>query len=131
MGSVSSTGDSTLLQMLSAVSPQLSTMLSATTMQSALEASPADLVHLSAEALQLQQVDILFGNGAQSAGSAAAAEPDPMLQALESSYGVAGGQTTSTSITSPLADQIASARAQQIAVLFGTPTPGPSISSLG
>ncbi len=114
MGSISSPGSgiSTLLQMLSAASPQLASMLSATNIQSALKASPTDLVKLSDEALQLQQVDVLFGSsdGTQSTGlpsgsdplfsmlssGGAVAESDPILGALGSSLAQAGSAVTAS-----------------------------------
>jgi hypothetical protein len=114
MGSVSSpsSGISTLLQMLSAESPQLASMLSATKIQSALKASPTDLVKLSDEALQLQQVDMLFGgsDGTQSTGlpsvsdslfptlsyGGSVAESDPILGALGSSLAQASGAATAS-----------------------------------
>jgi hypothetical protein len=81
-------------------------------MQSALEkASPGDLVQLSDQALQLQQVGLLFGNldGTQSTGLPSASDnlfsvlspggSDPgsnlMLQALESS--LSGGASSAIS----------------------------------
>jgi predicted transcriptional regulator len=65
MGSVGSAAFSLsdLLQTLSASSPQLSSMLSSSGVKSALAtASPRDLVELSDQALQLQQVGLLFGS---------------------------------------------------------------------
>jgi hypothetical protein len=129
MSSVSSTssGLSNLLQTLSAESPQLSSLLSTPKMQSALEkASPGDLVQLSDQALQLQQVGLLFGssNSTQSTSDSlfsmlspgsSNAEPDPIIQALESSLGAGGSSSAGTPIggqaasTSASPSQIASA----------------------
>jgi hypothetical protein len=57
-----STGISDLMQILSqAATPAVSSLLSSTEMQSALaKASPADLVQLSEQAMQLQETDGLF-----------------------------------------------------------------------
>ena len=144
-----SSGVSTLLQMLSAVSPQLSSLLSAPNIQSALKSSPVDLAHLSSEAMQLQQVNVLFGSldGTQTSGSTpfsdsllSALPPgspvatfDPILQALESSVEGAGTAAAGSTVPagSSLADQVASAQSQQIAALFGTSTVDSSINMLG
>jgi len=88
MGSISSTNSnlSNLLQTLQAESPQLSSILSTPNMQSALEnASPGDLVQLSDQALQLQQVGLLFGNpdGTQSTGFTQIANGASGFQAQE------------------------------------------------
>ena len=87
MGSVSSASSilSNVLQNLSAESPQLSTILSTSKVQSALaKASPGDIAELSNEALQLQQVGVLFGNagGTQSAGLSASDSQAQELAAL-------------------------------------------------
>lgn len=157
MGSVSSTSPdlSNLLQTLSAESPVLSSVLSTPNVQSALEkASPGDLVELSDQALQLQQVGLLFGSpdGTQSSGdslfsllspgtSTSNAEPDPIMQALESSLGVgsssagtpANGQPASTSATpSQIASAASNLQAQNLETLFGaTPTVDPLLNTLG
>jgi len=142
MGSINSTSPnlSNLLQTLQAESPELSSILSTSQMESALaKASPGDLVQLSDQALQLQQVGLMFGNpdGTQSGGFNSAADslfsilspassnpsPDPMMQALESSLGI-GGSNRATSGSTP-ANQIASNartfQAQELDALFGTP----------
>ena len=161
MGSVSSTSSnlSNLLQTLSAASPELSSMLSGPQMQTALaKASPGDLVQLSDQALELQQVGSMFGSldGTQSTefnsapGSILSAlstngsttQPDLLLQALDSSLGITGtngvtsSSTGSTSTSSSLADQIAnnasSFQAQALDALFGTSQPAyPSLNMLG
>jgi len=65
MSSVSpiGTGISDLMQMFSSAAPAaMSSLLSSPQMQSALaKAPPVDIVHLSAQAMQLQEVDGLFG----------------------------------------------------------------------
>jgi len=133
-------------------------MLSTPQMQSALgKASQGDLVQLSDQALQLQEVGFMFGSidGTQSArpnslsdslfpalSSASSTHPDLLLQALDSSLSVAGanggqsGSTGSTSTASSLADQIAnnasSFQAQALDALFGTSQPAaPSLNALG
>src|ERR1700688_3351971 len=118
MGSVSSTSSnlSNLLQTLSAASPELSSMLSGPQMQTALaKASPGDLVQLSDQALELQQVGSMFGSldGTQSTefnsapGSILSAlstngsttQPDLLLQALDSSLGITGTNGVTSSST--------------------------------
>jgi hypothetical protein len=142
MGSVSSTSSnlSNLLQSLGAESPALASLLSTSKMQSALEkASPGDLVQLSDQAMQLQQVGLLFGgtDGTQSnafnpasdslfsiLGPASSnASPDPLIQALESSLGIAGanGATSSSSTANSIASSNSSLRAQELESLFGSP----------
>ncbi len=75
MSTVSSTsnGISDLMQIFSnAATPAISSLLSSSQVQSALaKAPPADLVRLSDQALQLQEVDGLFG-GTNPPGSEAA-----------------------------------------------------------
>jgi hypothetical protein len=161
MGTVSSTSSnlSNLLQTLEAASPELSTMLSTPQMQSALaKASPGDLVQLSDQAMQLQEVGLMFGStdGTQSTDSDSApdsilsalspnsstTQPDLLLQALDSSLGVTGANgttsnsTSSTSTSSSLADQIASNassfQTQALDALFNINQPtDPSLSTLG
>jgi hypothetical protein len=60
-----STGITDLTQMLSSASPPaFSSLMSSSAMQSALgKESPADLVQLSEQATQLQEVNGLFGGG--------------------------------------------------------------------
>jgi hypothetical protein len=63
VSSVTNPGLADVLSILSnSASPALSSLLSSSKVQSALQnASPADLVELSDQALQLQTVDSLFG----------------------------------------------------------------------
>ena len=120
MGSVSSTsfGLSNLLQTLSTESPVLSSVLSSPGVQSALEKEPpTDLVALSHDAAQLQEVSLLFGSedGTQTAATdplfsvlpsgGPATASDSILQAWESSLaaeasGAASGSTGSTGTAS-------------------------------
>ena len=129
-----------LLQTLSTTSPQLSSILSTSKMQAALEkASPGDLAQLSDQALELQQVAQMFGSSdspqpsvldtlagllfpaPQVPGSGTPA--DPMLQALESSLGVAGpsGPTSSSAPSNQIANSASGFQAQQLNALFGIP----------
>jgi hypothetical protein len=66
--SSTSTGISDLMQMFSSTTtPALSSLLSSSPVQSALaKAPPADVVQLSDEAMQLQEVDKLFGGSTAS-----------------------------------------------------------------
>ena len=151
MGSVSSTTSnlSLLLQTLSADSPQLSSMLATPNMKSALEkATPGDLVQLSDQALQLQQMGLMFGStdGPHSTGSvldslfsilspgSSNAQPDPILQALESSLGVAGANAGASSSTpsNEVAGSAISFQAQELNALFAATQPAdPSLNTLG
>jgi hypothetical protein len=155
---VTNPGLSNLLQTLSTTSPQLSSILSSSTVQSALKnASPQDIVKLSEQALELQQVSSLFGSsiGTQSVGLAsnpdslfptlssgnAGAAASAILQALESptagaATGAASSATTSTSTQPSVTDQIAAAfsnmQAQELASLFSaTPTTGSLLNTQG
>ena len=144
MGSVNSSSNlSNLLQTLQAESPQLSSFLAAPNVQAALEkASPGDLVQLSDQALQLQQVGLLFGSpdGTPSSPSPAdslssvllssnsATQPDPILQALELSVGAGGtnGAASSSAPASQIANNANSLQAQEMDALFGV-TPAPAV----
>lgn len=116
MGSIAQAnpGVTDVLQLLSgAGSASLSSALSSPAVQSALkDASPEDIVHLSAEALQLQSVSALFGS------------PDSVP---------ASPVSTSTGSTS--AASAGALESQLISELFGTPAnPGAAntpISLLG
>jgi hypothetical protein len=119
-------------------------------MQSALaNASPGDLVQLSDQAMQLQQVGLLFGStdGTQSnafnpasdslfsiLGPASSnASPDPVIQALESSLGIAGSNgAPSSPSTTDLASATSSLQTQALESLFGSPqTVDPFLNTLG
>lgn len=153
MGPVSATNSnlSKLLQTLSGESPELSSLLSSPSMQSALEkASPGDLVQLSDQAMQLQQVGLLFGNtdSTQAGGFSQTpdslfsilgpansnASPDPLMQALESSLGLPGSNNPASTATTanPLAGQPSGFQAQELDALFGaTQTADPFLNTLG
>jgi len=144
MGSVNL---SNLLQSLGAESPALASLLSTTKMQSALEqASPGDLVQLSDQAMRLRQVGLLFGStdGTQSNAFNPAPDslfsilgpansnssPDPVMQALESSLGLAEANPSST--TNPIASPTSSLQAQELESLFGSPQAiDPFLNTLG
>jgi hypothetical protein len=87
MGSIApaNPGLTDVLQLLSAAgSASVSSALSSPAVQSALQdASPADIVHLSAEALQLQSVTGLFG-GSDSPQASSASTPATAAAASES-----------------------------------------------
>lgn len=139
MGSVSSTALLNLLQNVATNSPEFSSILSMPNVQSALQsASPSDLVHLSDQALELQQVGELFGtsDGTQSSGFTSTsdylfpgfssdnteAEPNLMLQALQDSVAVPG-----TTASAASASQV-----QSMEGLFGVPSTTASlIDTLG
>lgn len=141
MGSVSSTSPAllNLLQSIATDSPQFSSILSIPNVQSALRsASPGDLVQLSDQALELQQVGELFGTsgGAQSSGPTSTSDylfpgfssdntdaaPNLMLQALQASVALPG-----TAASPASASQL-----QPIEGLFGLPsTAGSLIDTLG
>jgi len=149
MGSVSSASSNltNLLQTLGTESPELSSLLSTPQMQSALEnASPGDLVQLSDQALQLQQIGILFGttDGTQSTGlpsvpaslfsalspDSSTTQADPIMQALESSLGVSGTNSTTSGTSS--STSASSLQAQEVQALFGdTQTVDPLLNTLG
>jgi hypothetical protein len=135
MGSVSSAnpGVADLLQILSnAGSPALSSTLSSSPVQSALQnASPADLVQLSDQALQLQVANDLFGTPdptqtdglfSDSSSSSSSATLDNLLSSL---YSSTPGSTTANTPTSA-ADQLAiyqgELQSEQTQALFGTNT---------
>jgi len=138
---------SNLLQSLGAESPALASLLSTTKMQSALEqASPGDLVQLSDQAMRLRQVGLLFGStdGTQSNAFNPAPDslfsilgpansnssPDPIMQALESSLGLAEANPSST--TNPIASPTGSLQAQELESLFGSPQAiDPFLNTLG
>jgi hypothetical protein len=136
MGSVASTnaGLADLLQNLTSAASPLASELSSPAMQSALEKAPAgDIVQLSNEALQLQEMSTLFGNPSQTASSV---DPSTILAALYPSSATPSTASTtssaSTSSASP-ADELASyqnaLQSEQVQTLFGT-TPTTTSDSL-
>jgi hypothetical protein len=147
MGSVSSPnpGVADLLQIFSnAGSPTLSSVLSSPQVQSALQkAPPADLVQLSDQALQLQEVNGLFGssNPSQTAGLFSTASPSSSSAALDnlftSLFSSSPGSTTSStpaSIPSSPADQLAidlsESQSEQTQAFLGTETPAGASGTL-
>ena len=80
-----------MMQMLaSSEPPAISKLLASSNMQTAFaKASPADLVQLSDQAMQLQQVDGLFGNTAP-------LTTDPTLTMLANFYTPAGSAASTT-----------------------------------
>jgi hypothetical protein len=136
MGSVASTnaGLADLLQNLTSASSPLASELSSPAMQSALQKAPAgDIVQLSNEALELQEMGTLFGNPSQTTSTI---DPSTILAALYpssatpttagSSPSASTTSSASTSSASP-ADQLASyenaLQSEQVQTLFGiTPT---------
>ena len=150
MSSVAATnpGLSSVLQTLSATSPQLSSILSSSTVQSALKnASPQDIVKLSQQALELQQVSSLFGSsiGTQSVGLAsnpdslfpalssgtAGAASAAILQALESPPTGAASSATQPSVTDQLAAAFSSMQAQELGSLYGSASTGSVLNTQG
>jgi hypothetical protein len=138
MGSVSSTSPAllNLLQSVATDSPQFSSILSMPNVQSALRsASPGDLVQLSDQALELQQVGELFGtsDGTQSSGFTSTSdylfpgsssdnpdtEPNLMLQALQDSVALPG-----TTASAASASQV-----QPMEGLFGVPSTAASLTA--
>src|ERR1700679_1491590 len=109
MGSVASSGFSVanLLQSLTGGSPQVASALSSSTVQTALQsASPSDLVSLSGEAVQLQEVDLLFGGSITAFGTTAPTTPTipSVLNPLSS---LLSPPSSTAPSTAPLSDQLA------------------------
>jgi hypothetical protein len=134
MGSVASTDFSVanLLQTLTSGSPQVSSALSSSTVQTALQsASTSDLVELSGQAVQLQEADLLFGDSSTSSGTPTTPTIPSALNPLSALL------TSSSSIapsTAPLADQLAGyqsdLQSQEMQSLFGITQSSPALSSL-
>ncbi|HEX4138577.1 MAG TPA: hypothetical protein VHY84_28460 [Bryobacteraceae bacterium] len=131
-------GFADLSQLLSSTgSATVTSALFTPAVQSALQnASPTDLVQLSAQALQLQAVGGLFAN---TDSSSTEATPESLLfQALSSSLtqstnaGSSGSGTTAASSSESSADATAALALQQAYGLFGNnSSSGPSVSFLG
>ncbi len=103
MGSVSSTTSNltSLLQTLATESPQLSSVLSTPKVQSALEeAAPQDIAELSEEAIQLQQVGLLFG-------SSGTTQSDPLTSAMDSLFSTGTSDTQTDPLTQLLETTLA------------------------
>ncbi|MGA2113657.1 MAG: hypothetical protein ABSH56_02770 [Bryobacteraceae bacterium] len=113
MGSVSSinAGVSDLLQTLSSLG---SPIVSSSATVSALEkASPGDLVQLSRAAIQLENVDEMFGGTTgSSAETSATSLEDVLAQATESSPSSGASSSATASSTATTAAQIQSAEIQ-------------------
>ena len=92
MSSVSptSTGISDLMQIFSAAAtPAVSSLLSSSKVQSALaKAPPADIVQLSDQAMQLQEVDGLFGGSTASTSEGSGLAMQNLLTSLYSGTNV-------------------------------------------
>ena len=145
-------GISALFKTLSAESPQFAAILATPKLKSALNsASPSDIVELSAQALQLQQVGLLFGNTDSTQATGANADSNSLLsllspnssdgadliaQALQKSAdGGAAAALTSTSPASSrpdLASILSNSQSSQIATLFSIPpSTGSTLSAFG
>jgi hypothetical protein len=120
MGSIPSVnpGVSDLLQTLSsAESASGSTLLSSPAVQSALQnASPGDIVQLSARALQLQEADGLFGS-AESTQTAVSIVQQALNSSKSSSTTIGATTSSSTAATALAASQL-----EEVTGLFGTNT---------
>jgi hypothetical protein len=140
MGSVASTnaGLADLMQNLTSASSPLASELSSPAMQAALEsAPPGDIVQLSNEALQLQEVGTLFGDPSQ---TNSAIDPNSILAALypssfpsttsasttaESSLlsaasAASANSTSSATLANDLASYQYAQQSNQVEALFGT-----------
>jgi hypothetical protein len=132
MSSVASANPSTnpgladVLNILSnSASPALSSLLSSTKVQSALQnASPADLVQLSDQALQLQAVDSLFGNPD-------ASQTDGIFGDSPATIPTIGSTAAAPSVANQLAIYEGQLQAENTSALFGTAASGNSVNVLG
>jgi hypothetical protein len=139
MGSVSSSLNPGVADLLQALSNVNSPVMSSPAVVSALEKAPAsDIVQLSNEALQLQSVDAMFGI---STGSSTGANTNmtSLLESLKSSAtapgSAANGQTASNVLsTASPADQLANyeaaLQASQTQGLFGATSSNGLVGSL-
>lgn len=145
--STSNSGMTYLTQLLSSpTSPLASSGLSSTQIQSVLQnASPSDIVQLSDSALQLQNIDSLFGSpsASQTDGLFSLSSPPSSGATLASILATLNPSTdsqapTTTPAPSSLADQFSAyqnqLQSEQIAALFGTGSPaglaGTSLNAL-
>ena len=130
MGTVAAAnpGVADLLQIVSnAGSPSLSSALSSSNLQSALQAaSPADIVQLSSQALQLQVTNALFANPSQTnelfspSGSNAA-----LNNLLANLYSPTPPAAPASSLASQIATYQSNLQTEQLQALFGVdPTAG-------
>jgi hypothetical protein len=135
-------GISALFKTLSAESPQFAAILATPKLKSALNsASPSDIVELSAQALQLQQVGVLFGDSDSTQATGANSGSNSLLsllspnssdgadliaQALQNSAD--GGAAAALTSTSPASSQpdlagiLSNSQSSQIASLFSIPS---------
>ena len=144
MGTVASVnpGIASVLKTLSnSGSSALSSALASPTVQTALQnAPPADIAQLSSQALQLQEMDTLFGAPTQSANppsllsslfpSSSSSSPASLLQSLDASLlasttvnaATAGADPAGAqaSVSAQLATYQAALQAAQVQALFGT-----------
>jgi len=139
-----------LTQLLSSSgSPLVSSGLSSSQIQSVLQdASPSDIVQLSDQAMQLQSVDLLFGNPdtsqtaslfPASSTSNSSAILDNILATLTTPSNPTTSNASGSSAAPSLAGQMASYQSQlqteEMQTLFGTSSttavPGTSLSVLG
>jgi hypothetical protein len=134
MGSVASSGFSVanLLQSLTSGSPQVSSALSSSTVQTELQsASTSDLIELSGQAVQLQEADQLFADSSSASGTSTAPTIPSALNPLSSLLSSTGSTSPSTA---PLADQLAGyqsdLQSQEMQSLFGVGQNSPALSSL-
>jgi hypothetical protein len=134
MGSVASAGFSVanLLQTLTSGSPQVSSALSSSTVQTALQsASTSDLVELSGQAVQLQEADLLFGDSNTATGAPITPTIPSALNPLSS---LMSSSSSTAPSTAPLADQLAGyqsdLQSQEMQSLFGIAQSSPALSSL-
>jgi hypothetical protein len=134
MGSVAAAGFSVanLLQNLTSGSPQVSSALSSSTVQTALQsASASDLIELSGQAVQLQEANLLFGDSSTAPGTPATPAIPSALNPLSS---LMSSSSSTAPSTAPLADQLAGyqsdLRSQEMQSLFGVGQNGPALSSL-
>jgi hypothetical protein len=134
MGSVASTGFSVanLLQSLTSGSPQVSSALSSSSVQTALQgASTSDLVSLSGQAVQLQEADLLFGDSNTASGTPITPTIPSALNPLSS---LLPSSSSTAPSTTPMADQLAGyqsdLQSQEMQSLFGVGQSGPALSSL-
>jgi hypothetical protein len=115
MSAVANPGLADVLNILSnSASPALSSLLSSSKVQSALQnASPADLVQLSDQALQLQAVDSLFGTS--DSGPSSTPDPNATLESIVANL----TQSGSTPVANQLALYQGQLQAENTQALFG------------
>jgi hypothetical protein len=144
MGSVATTGFTVanLLQSITSGTPQLSSALSSSAVQSALQNAPAsDLVQLSDQALQLQVADQLFANSSTTASAADTATIPSSLNPLSSLLsslnattaapsGSSGASASTASLSNQLAGYQSDLQSEEMQSLFGLSQSSPPLSTL-